>query len=410
MAMQTTRDLVAKSFTFVLAGGEGRRLAPLTKYRPKPLVPFGGSHRIVDFTLSNCLNSGLQRVCMLTQYESEAFDAYLRRSWFRFGRGEFVFTRPPAQGRRYAGTADAVLQNLTQLDPLQCDFVLILSADQVYKMDYRDLLRFHVSSRADATISTVDHPRELSREVGVLDIVKGDRVVGFEEKPSHPKINAADEHMISANMGVYVFNREVLVAAMTRNDGITDFAKDLIPGLIRSCDVRAYRHEDKKTKAPLYWRDVGTPEAYYEASMDLIASDPSIDPNDTNWPIRSGDRPWFIGQSTLSRAERGPGIGAWVHRSVLSPYVVLESKADVRHSILMPGVVIKSGARVRRAIIEANVVIEAGDDIGYDEDRDRRRFRTLENGVVVVSADHSSRFRSKEMTHDVARIAHRAAK
>jgi glucose-1-phosphate adenylyltransferase len=415
MAMQTTKNLVAGSSTFILAGGEGRRLSPLTKYRAKPLVPFGGCYRIVDFTLSNCLNSGLKRVCMLTQHESESVSTYLRKGWGRVGEGEFVFTGPPAGGKRYAGTADAVLQNLAHLDQAEGDCVLILSADHIYKMDYRDLLRFHVSSGADATIATVDHPRELSAEVGVLDVDDSDRVVGFEEKPHHPRLRAANARTISASMGVYVFNRQVLRAAMTRSDGITDLAKDLIPGLIRSYDVRAYRHVDKKTKSPLYWRDVGTPEAYYAANMDLIAPNPWMDPYDSDWPIRSGDRPWFSGQDALCEVGRGTGIhsiiargmrarGASVYQSVLFPFVVLESKVDVRQSILMPGVVIERGARVRRAIIDANVVIEAGDDIGYDTERDRSRFRTLANGVVVVSTDHSSGFLRKEVTLGVRRV------
>ena len=209
--------------------------------------------------------------------------------------------------------------------------------------------------------------------------------------------------MISANMGVYVFNRNVLLAAISGGRRIIDFAHDLIPGLIGSCNVRAYRHEDQIKKRPRYWRDIGTPGAYYASSMDLLASDPPIDPYDSHWPIRSAYRALLDGQTALSEVGRHPEINsiipngvnigsASVYRSVLFPGVVLESGADVRHSVLMPGAVIGRGAVIRRAIIDANVVIDAGDDIGYSPERDCQRFHPLENGVVVVSPDHVSPF------------------
>jgi len=414
--MRWNEDVAARTLTFVLAGGEGRRLNPLTRYRPKPLVPFGGCYRIVDFTLSNCLNSGLKRVCALTQHHCESVGAYLRKGWSRIGTGhhEFVFPSPPAAGKRYAGTADAVLQNLLLLEQHQCEFALILSGDHVYGMDYRDLLSSHVVSGADATIVTVDHPVEASSDVEVLDVDDCNRVSGFEEKPHLPRSDSKNAEMIAANMGVYVFNREVLLAAMTRGGRIIDFAKDLIPGLIGSCDVRAYRHEDRIKKMPLYWRDVGTPEAYYASNMDLLKPDPPIDPYNSDWPMRSAYRGSVDGQGALSRAVRHPEINsiipngvniesASVYRSVLFPSVVLESGADVRHSVLMPGVVIGRGAVIRRAIIDANVVIDAGDDIGYNPERDRRRFHALENGVVVVSPDHVSPFFKPDVISEVRR-------
>lgn len=414
--MGSNEDVAARTFTFILAGGEGRRLSPLTKYRPKPLVPFGGCHRIVDFTLSNCLNSGLQRVYALTQHESESVSAYVRKGWNRLGPGdrEFVLTNPPTSGKRYRGTADAVLQNLLLVEQQPCEFVLILSADHIYRMDYRDLLNFHVASRAEVTIATVDYPRELSTEIGVVEVDDRDRVIGFEEKPQEPKASSKDERMISANMGVYVFNREVLLAAMTSGTRIVDFAHDFIPSLIGSCDVRAYRHQDPIKKTPLYWRDVGTPEAYYASSMDLLAADPPINPYDRDWPIHSADRDHLDGQRALSEVGRRREVNSIipngvnidsssVYRSVLFPGVVLEPGADVRHSVLMPGVVLGRGTVVRRAIIDANVVIDAGEDIGYSPERDHQRFHALANGVVVVSPDHLSQFFGfgKGVIHDV---------
>ena len=406
--MRTNQNVTRRVLTLVLAGGEGRRLSPLTKYRPKPLVPFGGCHRIVDFTLSNCLNSGLHHVYMLTQHESDSVSAYLQKGWNRFGPSQFVFTKPPARGSCYTGTADAVLKNLRLLDWKKYEFVLILSADHVYRMDYRDLIASHVEHRADATIASVDRPREFCSEVGVLDVDDDDRVVGFEEKPPYSHFKSQKNGMISANMGVYVFNREVLLAAMTGAGRISDFGKDLIPSLIRSCDVCTYRHEDRITKTPLYWRDVGTPESYYASSMDLLASKPLMDPYDSDWPIRSADRAQFDGQDSLSEVGRrfevksiiakGVNIGrASVYRSVLSPGVVLGTGAQVRNSVLMPGVVLERGATVDRAIIDANVLIEAHDEIGYDPQRDSRRFHVLSNGVVVVSPDHLSPLFSRDV-------------
>jgi len=408
MLMRSNEDVAANTLTFILAGGEGRRLGPLTKYRPKPLVPFGGCYRIVDFTLSNCLNSGLTRVYVLTQHESESVGAYLRKGWSGPNR-EFVIACLPAVGKRYAGTADAVLQNLFLLEQHLYEFVLILSADHIYRMDYRDLLRFHIASRAEATIATVDQPMEFSNQVGVLDVDDSNRVVGFEEKPLHPRHNPKNPAMISANMGIYVFNREVLLAALKAGGRIIDFAHDIIPSLIGSSEVRAYRHEDRLKKMPLYWRDIGTPGAYYASSMDLLASDPPIDPYNSDWPIRSAYRAQLDRQSALSEVGGHPKVNsiipngaeigsASVYRSVLFPGVVLESGADVRHSVLMPGVVIGRGAVVRRAIIDANIVIDAGDDIGCSMERDRQRFHALPNGVVIVSPDHLSPFFNKDVT------------
>jgi len=214
--------------------------------------------------------------------------------------------------------------------------------------------------------------------------------------------------MVSASMGVYVFNRDVLLEALTSGERIIDFANDLIPGLIGACDLRAYRHEDRIKKMPLYWRDVGTLEAYYASSMDLLKSDPPIDPDNSDWPIRSAYRAQSDGASPLSKVGRHPEINSIipngadigsgsVYRSVLFPGVVLGSGADVRHSVLMPGVVIERGAVVRRAIIDANVVIDAGDDIGYSPERDGQRFHALGNGVVIVSPDHVSPFFNKDL-------------
>jgi glucose-1-phosphate adenylyltransferase len=389
----------SNTIAFILAGGAGRRLDPLTRYRPKPLVPFGGCFRILDFTLSNCFNSGVDRAYVLTQHESESIDAYLRKGWSRTGAGnhEFAISQPPRSGRRYAGTADAVLQNLEILQEHGCESVLVVSADHIYKMDYRDLIAFHDSSGADLTIATVEHPSRLSSGMGVLEVDTCDRVVAFEEKP--PAWRNSQKLVIPINMGVYVFNVGMLVRALkSARAPLIDIAADLIPCVLPSYRVRAYRHADR-FNTPLYWRDVGTLERYYDASMDLLSGCPPLNPFDENWPVGSAGKVGVSNRNRLSTLGSETGVnsvipsaasvqGASVYSSVLSPGVVLESGVDVRHCVLLPGAVLKRGARARGAIIDAHVVIEAGDQIGYSRQRDESRFHVLANGTVVVSPDH----------------------
>jgi glucose-1-phosphate adenylyltransferase len=400
-AVRYNDRLAAKTATFVLAGGAGRRLNPLTRYRPKPLVPFGGCFRILDFTLSNCFNSGVERAYVLTQHERESMAAYLRKGWTRRGpaHAEFAIPQPPAAGKRYAGTADAVLQNLGLVQG-QCEYVLVVSADHIYAMNYGDVIDFHASSGADATIATIDHPAELSSEMGVLEVDEDGRVTAFQEKPRHSQSNS-NKLRSRVNMGVYVFNVEAFRRAIEGNDGpLIDIACDLIPCLLRSNKVNAYRHADG-SGVPRYWRDVGTLQAYYEASMDLLVDSPDLDPYNEQWPIGSAGRVRLSGRSALSSVGSEIEVssiipsaasieGACVYNCVLSPGVVLESGVDVRHSVLLPGAVLKRGARVRRAIIDAHVVVESGDRIGYDRQKDASRFHTLPNGTVVVSLDHVS--------------------
>jgi glucose-1-phosphate adenylyltransferase len=361
--------LPAKTLAFVLGGDEGRRLSPLTRYRPKPLVPFGGCFRILDFVLSNCFNSELDCAYVLTQHDSEAVAVYLRRGWCRLrGIQEFASAKPPVRAGRYAGTADAVLQNLHLMLTHGRTLALVLSADYVYKMDYRNLLRFHAASGADVTIASAD------------------------------ETSAVDG---KANIGAYVFNYEALLAAVEDGGHFPDIASDLIPHLVRSHNVALYWFEGTGKKKAHYCRDIGTLQAYYDASMDLLESDRQMDPYDSNWPIRSSGGARQSGRIALSDVGDETGVnsviplaadisGASVYRSVLSPGVVLESGADVRDSVLLPGAIVRRGAMVRRAIIDAHVIIEAGDQIGYSPVQDRSRFHVLPSGVVVVSPDHVS--------------------
>jgi glucose-1-phosphate adenylyltransferase len=394
--------LAEKVFAFVLAGGVGRRLQPLTRYRPKPLVPFGGCFRILDFTLSNCFNSGLERVYVLTQHEGESISAYLRKAWGRLGvgRNDFAIPLPPNPGRQYAGTAQALLQNLALVEQQGCKCALVVSADHVYKMDYGDLIQSHIANDAEVTIATVDFPAESSSQMGVLQANADGRVVSFIEKPRTGSLHSRMGQNVTVNMGVYVFNYEILADLLKGQSPSVDIGADVLPRLVSSHKVIAYRHQDDAKKSS-YWRDVGTLETYYEASMDLLAADPPLNPYDHAWPIRSIIGNQRGGSSALSDLGAEHGVnsvipravdirGASVSESVLSPGVVLESGVDVRRSVLFPGAIVRRGAKVRNAIIDAHVIVEAGDTVGYCPQQDQSRFLIQPNGIVVVSPEHTS--------------------
>jgi glucose-1-phosphate adenylyltransferase len=390
-------NALADTFTFVLAGGEGRRLVPLTRHWPKPLIPYGGSFRLIDFTLSNCLNSGLERVCVLTQHQSRSIRSYLRSSWSDVdSKRRFSFPVSPIRGHRYQGTADAVLQNLRLVMSQGSKFVLVLSADHIYKMDYAALVRFHADSGADATIASVECPRELSAELGVLGVDETGRVVEFKEKPSDPKRRSASPDSILANMGVYVFNSATLLR-LAGKTGYRDFGANLIPALVQSGDVKAYYHEQITRSGTSYWRDVGTIESYYTSNMDLLSAPPAFDPSGQNWPIRNCRSSRKGALSLFTELHRDPEVrsiiaegatvaGARLRRSVIFPGVILGAGVDVQDSILLPGTTVGRGATIRRAIIDAAVRISPGDNIGYDAEWDRRRFAVSGTDIIVVSS------------------------
>ncbi len=356
--------------TLILAGGEGERLFPLTLSRPKPALPFGGSFRIVDFTLSNCVHSGLKDVTLLTQYRHHDLYSYIRRGW------STPACLPPAPGRRYRGTADAVFQNLSIMDSKCPDYVLILSGDHVYNMDYRDLIAQHVATDADVTISAVEHPLRDASHFGVLEVDDRFRVKGFEEKPKNPRplVSRPDRAFIS--MGIYLFKREVLIERLIetcgRHEGY-DFGHHVIPSMIESSRVFAFDFRDEVLDTPRYWRDIGTIDSYYEASMDLTGP-ASILNSCLHHPMPSRSR--WIRPRVQSNSH--------ISRSVLSPGVCVEEGACVADSVLMPGARIGRGAVVRRAIIEEGVYVPAGSRIGADTEEDRKRYAVSASGVVVA--------------------------
>jgi len=402
-----TSAIIQETLAVVLAGGQGERLYPLTKHRAKPAVPFGGIYRIIDFALSNCLNSQLKRICVLTQYKSDSLDRHIRLGWniFHFDRGEFIFTIPPqfrASEKWYQGTADAVYQNIYTIEREDPEYVLILCGDHIYKMDYSELLEFHVSMGADVTVSTIEFPRASASTLGVLQIDDEQRIVGFEEKPKFPKALPSNPNMVLASMGIYVFNTKVLVKAMledaAESNSSHDFGRNVIPNLIGDKRVYAFNFKDMNRKEATYWRDVGTLDAYFDANMDLISVDPQFNLYDKEWPIRTYVRAHppaktvfalehegRVGVAINSIISQGSIVsGGRVRNSVLSPEVRINSYSQVDDCILMNGVDIGRYAKLRRVIIDKNVHIPPGMEIGYNLDADRRRFTVTESGVVVI--------------------------
>ncbi|NLO05913.1 MAG: glucose-1-phosphate adenylyltransferase [candidate division WS1 bacterium] len=403
--MATARDRTGEILTLLLAGGQGQRLRPLTERRAKPAVPFGGVYRIIDFTLSNCVNSFFRRIYILTQYESVTLHRHLRRAWGILSPelGEFVDIVPPQQrlpNRWYLGTADAVFQNLYLLQQERPRWVLIVGGDHIYKMDYSLLLDAHIDRGADATIVCIDVPVEEARNFGVMSVHDGDRIVGFEEKPREPATVPGSDDRCLASMGIYLFNTEVLVRALVRDAKDTfsskDFGHNVIPRLIEERDVRAYNITSEGQPGGGYWRDVGTLDSYWQANMDLIARHPEFDLYDDAWPIRSGTghRPpakiCVSTEGTVGRFEQSllaPGVvvtGGQVTRSIIGPRVEVHNASELDQCVVMGGSRIGKDVRLRKVIVEESTTLPDGIEIGFDLDHDRERFTVTEQGVVAV--------------------------
>jgi glucose-1-phosphate adenylyltransferase len=396
------REVVA----VLLAGGAGERLYPLTRNRAKPAVSFGGPYRIVDFTLSNCINSGLRKIFIATQYKSQSLNRHVRLGWGSMNTelGEFIEILPPQKrvGENwYLGTADAVYQNLYSLERERPHWFIILSGDHIYKMDYGKMLDVHIARGAELTVAAIEVPLSDSRRFGVLAVDDENRVTGFEEKPEDAPPTAWNPGFCLGSMGVYIFDTDLLVRELVRDAEEStshDFAKDIIPRLVQG-GARVYAHLfwDENKKESKYWRDVGTLDAYFEASMDLVHVDPVFNLYDPDWPMRTYQPQLppakFVfaeegrrGVATESIVSAGCIVsGSRVHRSILSPNVRVHSFCDVEDSILMPNAVVHRHARVRRAIIDRDVEIPQGAVIGYDPHEDRRRHTVSEGGIVVVT-------------------------
>jgi glucose-1-phosphate adenylyltransferase len=393
----------------LLAGGVGERLHPLTQRIAKPAVRFGGIYRIIDFTLSNCVNSNIRRVFVLTQYKSLELVRHLREGWNLFSRqlGEFIEAIPPMRRVHddwYLGTADAVYQNLESVLDENSQAALILSADQIYKMDYHEMVDWHRTQRADVTIATIQIAPEEAGRFGIAEMDSSHRVIGFEEKPQHgnPKRSVFNPEMTSASMGIYVFNTPVLLEALKYDAACAasshDFGKDVLPWCLDRFRVVGYDFHDLNNKRALYWRDVGTLDAYYEANMDLVSVIPEFNLYDESWPIRTSPIRQPPAKFVFASEGRRMGValdsiispgciisGGRVVKSILSPGVRVNSWCEVDSSILLTGVEVGRYARVRCAVIPPFVSIPEHAVIGFDANEDRARgYVITESGIVVV--------------------------
>jgi len=400
-----------KILAFVMAGGKGERLYPLTLYRAKPAVPFGGIYRIIDFTLSNCINSGIRKIHVLIQYRSISLTRHLIMGWSIFDSelGEYIDVIPAQhiEGRHlYLGTADSIYQNLDAIKVENPEFVLILAGDHVYKMNYQEMLSFHMAKKADCTISVVEIPKEKSKEFGILEVDWKGRVLGFQEKPAKPRTIPGDTKKVYASMGIYMFSRnmleEVLHEDANNKRSEHDFGKNILPWMVKSgYSVYAYNFKDENRKEAKYWRDIGSLDAYYEANMDLVQVTPVFNLYDRDWPIRTYQEQTPPAKTVFAQTQEeggrcgmaldslvSPGCvlsGGKVERSILSPNVRINSYSNVTDSVLMEGVDIGRYAKVKRAIIDKDVKIPRYEEIGYDLKKDRKRCVVTASGIVVVA-------------------------
>src|SRR5579862_5155135 len=390
----------------ILAGGAGSRLHPLTAERAKPAVPFGGRYRIIDFTLSNCLHSGLRRILVLTQYKSHSLQKHLRDGWSIYNAelGDYVTPVPPQMRTGeswYSGTADAIYQNLYLLERSGAEYVLVLSGDHIYRMDYAAMLDSHYQSGAELTVACLTVDLEEAKFFGVITVDERDRIVSFHEKPENPRGIPGDPAHALASMGVYVFSMNLLVKLLQEDhdrDSSHDFGKDILPAIVGTHPVIAYRFggASGRVTADRYWRDVGTIDAYYEANMDLLEPLPPMDLYQRDWPIRT-----YEGQHPPARSVPGTSgreaeivncmlasgtliVGGTLRHAILFPNVRIEEGAVVENSLLFQGVTVGEGAQLQRCIIDKHVTVPAGERIGFDRARDAERFTVSDTGIVVI--------------------------
>lgn len=430
-----TRQSVSQTLAFVLAGGRGERLQSLTDRQAKPALPFGAKYRVIDFPLSNCINSGIRKVGVATQYRAHDLIHHVQRTWgfLRHELGEFVELWPAQQqtpeGGWYAGTADAAFQNIDLIRRHQPKHVLILAGDHVYKQDYGILIAEHVARGADVTVSCVSVPKDEARRFGIVTVNAEERIASFVEKPANPVTQPDDSARCLASMGIYLFNTEVLIAALkadARHLGSKrDFGADIIPALVDKCRMFAHQFSrscvsSRRVDEP-YWRDVGTIDSFWQANMDLVASQPAFDLYDRGWPVfthqeqRPPARLVFepserLGMVSATMIAEGCVVaGATVRRSQLFSDVRIDPASLVEDSVVLPGCEIKSRARVSRAVLAPGCIVPEGTVIGEDLADDRARFQVTPNGVTVVTPRMLERLReAPDREIRVAKAAQRA--
>jgi len=393
----------------VMAGGRGSRLYPLTEDRAKPAVPFGGKYRIVDFTLSNCINSGIKKVFVLTQYKSYSLERHIRLGWGFLSHElhEFVVPLPPQQRideSWYRGTADAIYQNLYSILREDPRFLLVLSGDHIYKMDYGELIRFHKAKKADVTVAALEVEKYEAGHFGVIQVDKKGRIMGFQEKPKKPQTIPDEPDKCLISLGVYVFNIPSLVEQLKKDADDErsehDFGKNVIPKMAKDLAVYAYNFKEKKTRRAAYWRDVGTLDAYWEANMDLVSVSPVCNLYDPDWPIRTfqGLEPpaKFVFAQEFAGGRMGVALdsvvcggciisGGRVQNSVLSPNVRVNSFCNIYQSVIMENAEIGRNSQIKKTIIEKGIKIPPNSIIGYHADEDAKHFHVTESGITVVT-------------------------
>ncbi len=399
-----TRD----SMALVLAGGRGSRLYELTSWRAKPALYFGGKYRIIDFPLSNCINSGVRRVGVLTQYKAHSLIRHLVQGWSHFKKelGEYVEILPASQRYSedwYRGTADAIYQNIDIIREEAPKYVIVLSGDHIYKMDYGPMLVAHVESKADMTVSCLEVPvDEAANSFGVMKVDADRRVVAFEEKPAEPSQIPGEPGLTLASMGNYVFSTEFLLDQLIMDssnlESSHDFGKDILPTIVANNRILAYPFRDLETKKRAYWRDVGTLESYWKANMELIEPTPPLNIYDKEWPVWTHpaqlppakfvfDRDDRRGMAVDSMVSGGCIIsGATLRKSLLFSDVMMKSWSEVEESVVLPGVSIGRHCKIRRAILDRGCEIDPGTRIGFDPEEDRERgFRVTDSGITLVT-------------------------
>ena len=412
------------TLAIILCGGVGKRLTPLTRDRVKPAVPFGGIYRLIDFTLSNCLNSHIRRICVLTQYKSLSLERHIRNGWSFLPHrlGEFIQILSPQQRVGtfwYQGTADAVFQNIYSIDQAKPDYVLVLSGDHIYKMNYRKMIKAHIKKKAAVTIGAIPVPLSQARSFGVMKVDSDGWVRGFEEKPEHPETMPGSQNQALVSMGIYVFDAGLLKKTLkedSQDKGSShDFGRDVLPKLIERVPTYAYRFVDENRKEQVYWRDVGTIDTFWEANMDLVSVDPIFNLYDKKWPLNTNTEPgppakFVFSDLVCSTKDGRAGLamdslvsngciiaGGQVIRSVLSPNVHIGEEARVEDSILFEGAQVGAGSRLYRTIVDKNVRIPAGTIIGENLAEDAKSYPVSERGVVVISRIKKGKKKKKVM-------------
>ncbi len=402
-----------KMLCLVLAGGAGERLYPLTRDRAKPAVPFGGVYRIIDIVLSNCINSGLRKIFILTQYKSLSLNSHIRFGWNIFSSelGEFIEILPPMQRiseNWYLGTADAVYQNIYSILTEAPENVLILAGDHIYKMDYARMLEHHQATGADVTVGTIRVPAEESYRFGVAKVAPDTRIVDFLEKPLQNLLDSfSNEGAIYASMGIYVFKTEALLSILRQDAEDThsnhDFGRNILPAMLQGYRVCSYQFVDKNQREKTYWEDVGTLDTYYAANMDLVSVSPVFNLYDKDWPIRTLQEQYPPAKFVFAQEGNRMGValdsiisngsivsGGRVVQSVLSPGVRINSYSEVHCSILFSGVNVGRHCRLKRCIVDRDIRIPPNTQIGYDLDQDRDRgFTVTDSGIVVIGRGSS---------------------